>query len=163
MQVGSLGLPGTQWCTGAILDADAQAQGLSNFLWELCERGELCVDPSLYVIIMGFGCGANAVLKFAATHLMDTKFSRLRCATRLLAVVNPFPLSPNNSMISRKVKRSLQTLKRTLESGSNQEQLQSIMNAFFSANYIATVSNPRKISQETVPIHNMFTLHCDQR
>lgn len=139
-QIGSLGLPGTQWAEGAVLDSETQARGLSNLLWELLQRGDLCIDPPLCVAMMGLGSGANAVLRFAATQLLDAKFVRLRDAMRFMVLINPFPVTPDTSLERQQVKRSLQTLKNILEVGSHHEKLQALLSSFFSNEYITQVS-----------------------
>lgn len=139
-QVGSLGLPGTQWADGEVLDAKIQAQGLSALLWELMERGELCLRPPVCVVLLGLGPGANAMLNFAGTFLVDEKFTPLRDSTRFVVVVNPFPAAPDTSPEIQQVKRQLQTLKRTLQRGAHHEQLQSLIMAMFSAEYVEKVS-----------------------
>lgn len=143
VQIGSLGLPGTQWAEGEVLDAKTQAQGLSTLLLELMERGELRVDPSLCVVFMGLGSGANAVLHFAATFLMNAKFASLREATRFLALTNPFSTNLTNSLESHRAKRSLKTLRRNIETGAHHEQLHSLVTALFSPEYIRKVGDVR--------------------
>lgn len=140
LQVGSLGLPGTQWDKNEILDAKTQAEGLGTLLWKLMERGELCVDPSLCVVIMGLGSGANAVLHFAGNSLLDAKFAPLRNATRFLTIINPFPVTSSASTESQQVKRSLQTMRRVLESGTHHEKLQFLITTLFSSEYVKQVS-----------------------
>lgn len=134
-QVGSLGLPGTQWAEGEMLDAETQAQGLGTLLWELMERGELNLDYCSCVVMMGLGSGASAAEHFAGTSLLDPKFAPLRDATRMLILVNPFPASVEH----RRTIHSLQTLKRVLERGVHHEQLQSLVAALFSAAYLEKV------------------------
>ncbi|CAM9559381.1 unnamed protein product [Scytosiphon promiscuus] len=134
--IGSLGLPGTQWADGEVLDAKKQAHGLSILLAQLMERGELRVNPRSCVVLAGFGAGANAVLQFAGTFLLDNSFAALRDATRFLAVINPFPVSQSSKCDIRHIKSQLQVLKRTLERGTHQEQLQSVVAAMFSAEYV---------------------------
>lgn len=140
LQVGSLGLPGTQWADGEVLDAKTQAQGLSALLWELMERGELCLRPPVCVVLLGLGPGANAMLNFAGKFLVDEKFTPLRHSTRFVVVVNPFPAAPDTSPETQQVKRQLQTLKRTLERGAHHEQLQSLVMAMFSTEFVEKVS-----------------------
>lgn len=150
-QIGSLGLPGTRWAEGTVLDSETQARGLSNLLWELLQLGDLCIDPPLCVAMMGLGSGANAVLQFSATHLLDAKFARLRDAVRFVALVNPFPVTPDTSLERQQVKRSLQTLKRVLEIGSHHEQLQALLSSLFSNEYITQVSEHVDHQQRTLP------------
>lgn len=145
VQVGSLGLPGTQWAKGEVLDANTQARGLNNLLWNLLERGELCLDPPLCVVIMGLGSGANAVLHFAGTFLTKAKFTPLRAATRFLSIVNPFPSAPSLTVDTvdtrtKKMFNSLKSLRRVLERGAHHEQLQSLTKALFSPEFIQEVS-----------------------
>lgn len=126
-----------------MLDAKKQAHGLSVLLAQLLERGELRLSPSSCVILIGFGAGANAMLHFAGTLLLGNSFTALRDSTRLLAVVNPFPVSPNSTFEVQQVKNQLQALKRTLERGSHQEQLQAVIAAMFSAEFIEKVGEVR--------------------
>lgn len=140
VQVGSLGLPGTQWAEGKLLDARTQAHGLSNLLWDLMERRELSLDPPPCVAIMGLGIGANTVLHFAGTSLMDAKFMPLRNAMRFLAIVNPFPTTSSSNVESKRVKQSLKSLRRVLERGVHYEQIQALMAALFSTEFIQEVS-----------------------
>lgn len=139
LQVGSLGLPGTQWQKGTKLNAEIHARGLSTLLWELLEREELCAERHKCIILLGLGCGANALLRFVATYLSEPRFSSLRSMIQALAVVNPFPLTSNSSESSQ-IRKSVEALKQVLESGNHHEQLQSIATAFFSADYILRVS-----------------------
>lgn len=138
-QVGSLGLPGTQWADGELLDAKTQARDLSVLLWELMERGEICLSPPLCVAFVGLGSGGNAILHFAGTFLMDPKFAALRDSARFLALVNPFPASPKATSEILLVKRQLQMLKKTLDKGAHHEKLQALVTALFSAEYIEKV------------------------
>lgn len=145
VQVGSLGLPGTQWAKEEVLDASTQARGLNNLLRDLMERGELCLDPPLCVVIMGLGSGANAVLHFAGTFLTDANFGPLRAATRFLSIVNPFPSNPSTAVDTvdtktKKVLQSLKSLRKILERGAHHEQLQALMAALFSPEFIQEVS-----------------------
>ncbi len=139
--MGSLGLPGTEWAAEEVLDARVHARGLSALLWELMERGELCLSPAVCVVLLGFGSGANAVLNFTDAFLTDAKFSLLRDCTRFLVLVNPFPTAPETSSETQQIKKRLHTLKRTLARGAHHEQLQSLVAAIFSAEYIAKVSD----------------------
>lgn len=148
--MGSLGLPGTDWAAEEVLDARVHARGLSVLLLELMERGELCLCPAVCVVLLGFGSGANAIQSFAGAFLTDAKFSLLRDCTRFLGLVNPFPAAPETSSETQHIKKRLHTLKRTLERGAHHEQLQSLVAAIFSAEYIAKVSGllelaPRRI------------------
>lgn len=138
-------MPGTQWAKGEVLDANTQARGLNSLLSDLMERGELCLNPSLCVAIMGLGSGANAVLHFAGTFFLEAKFTPLRAATRFLSIVNPFPSAPGTAVDTvdtetKKVFNSLKSLRRVLERGSHHEQLQSLTAALFSAEFIQEVS-----------------------
>ncbi|CAM9506461.1 unnamed protein product [Ectocarpus fasciculatus] len=134
--VGSLGLPCTQWADGELLDAKKQARDLSVLLWELMERGEICLSPPLCVVFVGLGSGGNAILHFAGTFLMDAKFTALRNSARFLALVNPFPASPKATSEILLVRRQLQMLKKTLDKGTHHEKLQALVTALFSAEYI---------------------------
>ncbi|CAN0546456.1 unnamed protein product, partial [Ectocarpus sp. 12 AP-2014] len=134
--VGSLGLPGTQWADGELLDAKKQARDLSVLLWELMERGEICLSPPLCVVFVGLGSGGNAILHFAGTFLIDAKFAALRDSARFLALVNPFPASPKATSEILLVKRQLQMLKKTLGKGAHHEKLQALVTALFSAEFI---------------------------
>lgn len=138
--MGSLGLPGTQWNEGETLDAQLQSRALSNLLLELFQRGELNIDRHLCVVMMGLGYGANTLLRFAATHLLDSSLACLRDSTRFLAVINPFPLTARNSMETQQVRRSLQTLHRVLERGNHHEQVHALTTAFFSDEFVVQVS-----------------------
>lgn len=140
-QVGSLGLPGTKWNRGEVLDAQLQSRGLSTLLLELVQRGELHIEPDLCVVMMGLGCGANALLHFAATKPLDPDLVVLLDSTRFLVVINPLPLAPTSSTEAHQVKRSIQTLKRVLERGKHHEQLQALTTAFFSDEFISQVSS----------------------
>lgn len=104
------------------------------------ERGELALDPPPCVAIMGLGTGANTVLHFVGTSFMDAKFMPLRNAIRFLAIVNPFPTTSSSTMESKKVKQSLQSLRKVLKKGAHCEKLQSLMTALFSAEFIQEVS-----------------------
>eukprot|EP00752_Nemacystus_decipiens_P001471 g1447.t1 len=135
--VGSLGLPGTQWADGEVLDAKTHAYGLSTLLGELMARGELCLSPSICVVLLGLGSGANAILNFATTFLVLDKFAALRDATRFLALVNPFPSGvPDTSLDVKRIKRRLKALKQTLERGAHHEQLECLVGAMFSAEHL---------------------------
>lgn len=123
-----------------MLDAKIHAQGLSALLWELMERGDLCFSSPICIVLLGLGPGANAMLNFAGTFLEQAKFTPLRDSTRFLVAVNPFPLAPDTSTETQMAKRQLQTLKRTLEKGTHHEQLQSLITALFSAEYVEKVS-----------------------
>lgn len=132
-------MPGTHWREGGVLDADAHAQGLGVLLWELYEQGELCTGPRPCVVLLGFGCGANAVMHFANKELLSIKMSPLRRAIKVLTLVNPFPLTASNSSENRRIRRSLQRLKRVLERSDHHEQLQAITDVFLSPEYISKV------------------------
>lgn len=123
-----------------MLDAKTQARGLSALLWELIEQGELCLCPPVCVVLLGLGPGANAMLHFASTFLVDPKFTSLRDSTRCLVVVNPFPAALDTNPETQQIKRQLQTLKRNLERGTHHEQLQAVIVAMFSAEYVEKVS-----------------------
>lgn len=124
-----------------MLDANTHAHGLSTLLWELMERGELCVSPSVCVVLLGLGSGANAVLNFASTFLAHDKYAPLRDSTRFLALVNPFPsAAPDASFDVQQIKRRLQALKRTLEKAAHHEQLECLVGAMFSAEHLEKVS-----------------------
>lgn len=152
-------MPGTQWADGEVLDPKTQAQGLSALLWELMERGELCLSPPVCVVLLGLGPGANAMLNFAGTFLVDPKFTPLRESTRFLAIVNPFPSAPDASPETQQVKRQLQTLKRTLERGAHHEQLQSLIVAMFSAEYIEKVSGMKYL----LDVHPYGSSHYERK
>lgn len=123
-----------------MLDAKTHAHGLSILLWELMERGELCLNPSVCVVLLGLGSGANAILNFASTFLVHDKFAPLRDSTRFLALVNPFPsAAPDASGDVQQIKRQLQTMKRTLERGAHHEQLECLVGAMFSAEHLEKV------------------------
>lgn len=105
------------------------------------ERGELCLSPSVCVVLLGLGSGANAILNFASTFLVHDKFAPLRDATRFLALVNPFPsAAPDATFDVQQIKRRLQALKRTLERGAHHEQLECLAGAMFSAEHLEKVS-----------------------
>lgn len=105
------------------------------------ERGELCFTPSVCVVLLGLGSGANAILNFASTFLVHDKFEPLRDSTRFLALVNPFPsATPDASFDVQQIKRRLQALKRTLERGAHHEQLECLVGAMFSAEHLEKVS-----------------------
>lgn len=140
-QVGSLGLPGTKWNREGVLDAQLQSQGLSTLLLELVQRGELHIEPHLCVVMIGLGCGANALLHFAATKPVDPVLRVLLDSTRFLVAINPLPLAPTSSSEAQQVKRSIQTLKRVLQRGKHHEQLQALTTAFFSDDFISQVSS----------------------
>lgn len=78
---------------------------------------------------------------FSNTCLVHPKLAILRNATRLLAIVNPFPVTSNSNVEDQEVKRSLERLKRILERGTHHEKLQSLIAALFSANYMQKVSD----------------------
>lgn len=140
VQVGSLGLPGTRWAENEILDVNTQAHGLSKLLWELMERGEISVDSLSCIVIMGIGFGANAVLHFEGTSFRDSRFRRLRDATRFFTLVNPFPPWPMTRSESQSIKQSLQTLRKVLARGVYHEQLQCLISTLFSTEYLEKVS-----------------------
>lgn len=134
-------MPDTQWADGEVLDAKTHAHGLSALLWELMERGELCFSPSVCVVLLGLGSGANAILSFASTFLVHEKFAPLRDSTRFLALVNPFPSAALDASVEvQQIKRRLQALKRTLERGVYREQLECLVGAMFSAGHLEKVS-----------------------
>lgn len=124
-----------------MLDAKTHAHGLSTLLWELMERGELCLSPSVCVVLLGLGSGANAILNFASTFLAHDKFAALRDSMRFLALVNPFPsAAPDANFDVQQLKKRLQALKRTLERGHHHEQLECLVGAMFSAEHLEKVS-----------------------
>lgn len=130
-----------------MLDAKTHAHGLSTLLWELMERGELCLSPSVCVVLLGLGSGANAVLNFASTFLVHDKFAPLRDSTRFLALINPFPsAAPEASLDVQQTKRRLQALKRILERGAHREQLECLVGAMFSTEHLEKVSEITIIS-----------------
>lgn len=105
------------------------------------ERGELCLSPSVCVVLLGLGSGANAVLDFAKTFLLHDKFAPLRDSTRFLTLVNPLPsATPDASFDVQQIKRRLQALKKTLERGAHHEQLECLVGAMFSAEHLEQVS-----------------------
>lgn len=147
--MGSLGLPGTKWRKGVMLDAKAHGRGLAKLLSELLRCGELCCEPQQRIVFLGFGCGANAVLQFTSTELMGAELLSVRRATQLLMLVNPFPSTPSNTEEVCSAKSSVSMLRRTLERSKHHQQLNSVVDALLSAAYISQVrsellkSNPR--------------------
>lgn len=104
------------------------------------ERGELRLSSPSCVALAGFGAGANAMLHFAGTFLLGNSFAALRDSIRFLAVVNPFPVTQTSECEIQQIKNQLQALKKTLEGGTHHEQLQSVIAAMFSAEFVEKVS-----------------------
>ena len=121
------------------MDASTQAHGLSTLIWELVEQGEILLDSSSCVVFMGLGSGAHAVLDFAVSSFRDSRFKRLRDATRFLTLVNPFPLSLGTDSDCQPARQTLQTLREVLKRGVYHEQLQCLITALFSTDYLEKV------------------------